>query len=105
MDDLYAACETLVKGGYCTYGIGFHPDGFYFNGVLGREGLQAYDAGNGYDGQITKCLYTDGGTVQNTIYNMLDNYQKLYKNTSPLPGVATTRARSFLSWLPATAPC
>ena len=80
MDDLYAACETLVKGGYCTYGIGFHPDGFYFNGVLGREGLQAYDAGNGYDGQITKCLYTDGGTVQNTIYNMLDNYQKLYKN-------------------------
>ena len=22
MDDLYAACETMVKGGYCTYGIG-----------------------------------------------------------------------------------
>lgn len=80
MDDLYAACEKLVKGGYCTYGIGFHPDGFYFNGVLGREGLQAYNNGNGYDGQITECLYMDGSTVQSTIYNMLDNYQKLYKN-------------------------
>lgn len=80
MEDLYTACETLVNGGFCTYGIGFHPDGFYFNAVLGREGLQAYDAGNGYDGDITQCLYMDGGKVQSTITSMLETYQKLYKN-------------------------
>ncbi|NLU25043.1 MAG: extracellular solute-binding protein [Clostridiales bacterium] len=79
-DDLYAACEKLVGGGYCTYGVGFHPDGFYFNAALGREGIQAYDNGNGYTGDITKCLYVDDKTVNNALTTMLTDYQKLYAN-------------------------
>lgn len=79
-DDLYAACEKLVKGGYCTYGVGFHPDGFYFNAALGREGIQAYDNGNGYKGGITKCLYMDDAKVHAALTTMLTDYQKLYAN-------------------------
>lgn len=78
-NDLYDACSTLVKGGYTTYGIGFHPDGFYFNAALGREGLQAYDNNNGLGSErITECLYTKDTQVHDAIYNMLDVYQKLH---------------------------
>lgn len=78
-NDLYDACVKLVEGGYTTYGIGFHPDGFYFNAALGREGLQAYNNNNGLGSErITECLYTKDAKVHDAIYNMLDVYQKLH---------------------------
>ena len=76
-DDIYAISKQLKDAGKTQYGIGFHPDGFYFNGVLGREGIQYYDAANGYDGDITKCLYVEDATAHDAIKNMLTNYQKL----------------------------
>ena len=78
-NDLYDACVKLVEGGYTTYGVGFHPDGFYFNAALGREGLQAYNNNNGLGSErITECLYTKDAKVHDAIYNMLDVYQKLH---------------------------
>ena len=85
MDDLYAACEKLVEGGYTKYGVGFHNDGFYFNGVLGREGLKAYNAGNGYEGKITECLYESDPTVNAAITNMLNVYQQLSAKNYMVP--------------------
>lgn len=77
--DLYEACKTIVEGGYATYGIGFHPDGYYFNAALGKEGIQAYNNNNGLGEEaITECLYTSDETVHDAIYNMLDVYQKLH---------------------------
>lgn len=84
--DLYNACVKLVKGGYCTYGVGFHPDGFYFNAALGREGLQAYNNNNGLKGErITECLYTKDTKVHDAIYTMLDVYQKLHAEKLCVP--------------------
>lgn len=77
--DLYEACKTIVDGGYATYGIGFHTDGYYFNAALGREGIQTYNNNNGLGSErITECLYTSDQTVHDAIYNMLDVYQKLH---------------------------
>lgn len=86
MNDLYDACVTLVKGGYATYGVGFHPDGFYFNAALGREGLQAYNNNNGLGAErITECLYTSDQAVHDAIYNMLEIYQKLHAEKLCVP--------------------
>ena len=85
-DDLYSACQELVNGGYTTYGIGFHPDGFYFNAALGREGIQAYNNNNGIGGEaITECLYNSDQTVHDAIFNMLDIYQKLHAENLCVP--------------------
>jgi sn-glycerol 3-phosphate transport system substrate-binding protein len=78
-EEVYAACKKLVSEGYCSYGIGFHPDGgYYFNASLAREAVIAYDNTNGYTGDITKCLYTDGGKVQQAVTKYLEFYKKLY---------------------------
>lgn len=78
MEDLYEASKKLVDGGYTTYGTSFHPDGFYFNAVLGREGINYYNADNGYSGKITECWYLSDSTAYNAIYTMLNVYQKLH---------------------------
>lgn len=84
--DLYDASKKLVDGGFTTYGIGFHPDGFYFNAALGREGIKAYDNDNGLNGErITKCLYEEDETVHNAVYAMLDVYQKLHAEELCVP--------------------
>ena len=77
-EDLYTISKKLVNGGYTTYGIGFHPDGFYFNAALGREGIMYYDNDNGYKGTIEHCLYTSDSTVNNAVKTMLGVYQKLH---------------------------
>ena len=77
-EDLYTISKKLVDGGYTTYGIGFHPDGFYFNAALGREGIMYYDNDNGYKGTIEHCLYTSDSTVNNAVKTMLGVYQKLH---------------------------
>jgi len=78
-EEVYAACKKLVSEGYCTYGIGFHPDGgYYFNASLAREAVLAFDNTDGYTGDITKCLYTDGGKVQESVTKYLEFYKKLY---------------------------
>ena len=79
MNDLYDASAKLVKGGFTTYGVGFHPDGFYVNAALGREGIQAYNNNNGIGSErITECLYTSDATVHDAMANMLGVYQKLH---------------------------
>ena len=79
LDDVYEVSSKLVNGGYTNYGIGFHPDGFYFNALLGREGLQAYNNGNGYsDERITECLYTTDPAVHDAVYHMLSVYRNLH---------------------------
>ena len=77
-EDLYTISKKLVDGGYTTYGIGFHPDGYYFNAALGREGIMYYDNDNGYKGTIENCLYTSDSTANNAVKTMLGTYQKLY---------------------------
>ena len=77
-EDLYTVSKKLVDGGYTTYGIGFHPDGFYFNAALGREGIMYYDNDNGYKGTIEHCLYTSDSTVNSAVKTMLGVYQKLH---------------------------
>jgi sn-glycerol 3-phosphate transport system substrate-binding protein len=84
-DDLLAACRKLKAEGYCSTPIGFHPDGFYFNEMLGREGIMYYDNDNGYSGDITKCLYVDDAKVNATIAKMLDFYQTLHKEGLAVP--------------------
>lgn len=83
---IYEASKKLVEGGYCTYGVGFHPDGFYPTAAIGREGLQAYNANNGYsDERITECLYISDSTVHDAIYEMLEAYQKLHAENLCVP--------------------
>ena len=84
--DIYEVSKKLVDGGYTTYGIGFHPDGFYFNAALGREGVQAYDNNNGLGAErITKCLYQEDETVHQAVYTMLDVYRKLHEENLCIP--------------------
>ena len=78
MEDLYNASKKLVDGGYTTYGTGFHPDGFYFNAMLGREGINYYNGDNGYSDKITECWYVSDPTANNAIKTMLTYYQKLH---------------------------
>lgn len=86
MNDLYDASAKLVKGGFTTYGVGFHPDGFYVNAALGREGIQAYNNNNGIGSErITECLYTSDATVHDAMANMLGVYQKLHAEKLCVP--------------------
>lgn len=86
MNDLYDACSKLVSGGYTTYGVGFHPDGFYINAALGREGIQAYNNDNGLGSErITECLYTSDSAVHDAMANMLSVYQKLHAEKLCVP--------------------
>ena len=85
MTAIYEACKKLVEGGYCTYGIGFHPDGYYPTATIGREGLIAYNNRNGYDGQITECLYVSDETVNAALTEMLTAYQKLHAENLCVP--------------------
>lgn len=78
LDKVYEACKKLVEGGYTTYGIGFHPDGYYFSAALAREAVPSFDNNNGYAGTITKCLYTDGAKAGQTVEAMLNFYKKIY---------------------------
>ena len=85
-DDLYEVSKTLVEGGYCTYGIGFHPVGYYVNGAITREGLKAYNNDNGWSGErITECLYTSDATVNAALTNMLTVYQKMSAENLMVP--------------------
>lgn len=85
-EDLYNACKTLVDGGYTTYGIGFHPDGFYFNAALGREGIQAYNNNNGLGSEpITECLYESDQQVHDAVSQMLRVYQELHADNYCIP--------------------
>lgn len=85
MTAVYEASKKLVEGGYCTYGIGFHPDGYYPTAAIGREGLIAYNNRNGYDGQITDCLYVSDATVNAALTEMLTAYQKLHAENLCVP--------------------
>lgn len=81
-----AACRKLVNGGYCTYGIGFHTDaGYYVNASIAREGVIAFDNRDGLDGDITKCLYQDGGEAQAALTNYLTFYKDLYSENLAVP--------------------
>ena len=83
---LYDTCKTLVDGGYCTYGIGFHPVGYYVNGAITREGLKAYNNDNGWSGEaITECLYTKDQNVYDSLYTMLEVYQKMGAESLMVP--------------------
>ena len=82
---LYEACKKLVEEGYCSYGIGFHPDGYYPTATIGREGLIAYNNRNGYDGKITECLYVSDATVNAALTEMLTAYQKLHAENLCVP--------------------
>ena len=83
--DIYEASKKLVEGGYCTYGVGFHPDGYYPTASIGREGLIAYNNRNGYDGKITECLYVSDDTVNAALTEMLTAYQKLHAENLCVP--------------------
>ena len=85
MEDIYEVSKRLVSEGRTTFGIGFHPSGFYFNAVVGREGVQLYDNDNGYSGTITKCLYTEDQTAHDTVASMLNIYQDLYADKLAIP--------------------
>ena len=85
MEDLYNASKKLVDGGYTTYGTGFHPDGFYFNAMLGREGINYYNGDNGYSDKITECWYVSDATANNAIKTMLTYYQKLHAESLCVP--------------------
>ncbi len=81
-----AACRTLVNGGYCKYGIGFHNSaGYYLSASIAREGVIAFDNRDGLDGEITKCLYQDGGEAQAAITNYLMFYKDLYAENLAVP--------------------
>ena len=85
-EDMYNACKKIVEGGYAKYGMGFHPDGYYFNVGIGREGLMAYNNDNGLKGErITECLYVSDKNVYNTIYTMLEYYQKMHAENLVMP--------------------
>ena len=86
MNDLYEASKKLVDGGYCTYGIGFHADGYYPSAMLGREGLTAYNNQNGRSTDpITQCLYTSDEAVYAALSEMLTVYQKLHTENLCIP--------------------
>ena len=85
LEDIYSVSKKLISEGDTTFGIGFHPSGFYFNAVVGREGVQLYDNDNGYSGKITKCLYTEDQAAHDTVASMLTFYQNLYADKLAIP--------------------
>lgn len=77
--DLPRLAKVFVEGGYAKKAIGFHEYGGMVNIALAIQGADSFDAGNGYEGNVTKCLYTEGKTYE-AIYNMLSAYRELYVN-------------------------
>ncbi len=85
MEGIVDVAKELVDGGYCTYGIGFHPSGYYANVNCAREGVNIYDNRNGYDGTVTKCLFLDGGAAQEAVVKLITAYKKLYNGNYAVP--------------------
>ncbi len=85
MNDLYEAGKKLVDGGFCKKAIGFHPSGYYANCMLAYDPVDTFDAKNGMDGRVTKCLYMDGGDAQKAVTAILDYYKKLYAGGYGVP--------------------
>ncbi len=84
LQDVYEISKKLVDGGYCEYGVAFHPNGYYVNAALAVEGVDSVDAGNGYNGKATASLY-DTSPTKDALYSMLDAYQKIYAGGYGVP--------------------
>lgn len=76
--------KDITKGGYATYGMGFHKDGDYINNMMALEGVDAVDNGNGYTDFATRSLYTEGATNA-ALTEALTAYADLYVNGAAMP--------------------
>lgn len=85
IESLFAAAKDLVDRGFCTYGIGFNAGGYFANVNLAREGINAYNNRNGYDGDVTECLFLDGGPVQDAMVKLITAYKDLYAGKYAVP--------------------
>lgn len=76
--------KDITKGGYATYGMGFHKDGAYLNNMMTLEGVDAVDNDNGYTDFATRSLYTEGATNA-ALTEAMTAYADLYANGAAMP--------------------
>lgn len=76
--------KDITKGGYATYGMGFHKDGAYLNNMMTLEGVDAVDNDNGYTDFATRSLYTEGATNA-ALTEAMTAYAELYANGAAMP--------------------
>lgn len=79
------ADKGILKYGYC---IG---DGNDLYDMLIYQGVDIFDGGNGYTGDITKCLYTEGDTNA-ALKKLLTLQAGLFKNGAAYKNVGGTSA-------------
>ena len=79
MDDVYAACEKICKGGFAKYGIAEEHSGIWANYAFHRAGYYTVDNDNGMLGLPTKCLYDDN---TNGFADVVTKYYTHWKNIS-----------------------
>lgn len=84
-----AVDKGLVKYGYC---IG---DGNDVYDMLIYQGVDIFDGGNGYDGDVTKCLYTEGETNA-ALKKLIGLQAKLFKSGAAYKNTGGTSASMSL---------
>lgn len=78
LEKLSAAAKAMVKGGYVKYGISFNG-GVDLLDLLTLQGIDIVDAGNGYNGNATKCLFKEGNT-NTMVKKVMGTVADLYKS-------------------------
>ena len=78
-DKVAEAAAAIVNGGYTQYGVGFHKNGAYLSDMLSVQGVDIVDMDDGYSGDATKCLYTEGETYE-ALHEAMEIFSGLYQN-------------------------
>lgn len=84
-----AVNKGAVKYGYCP------GDGSDIYDMLLYQGVDLFDGGNGYTGDVTKCMYNQGDTYQ-ALKKLLTMQAELYSTNVAYPNASGTQGGSNL---------
>lgn len=95
-EKIAAAATKAVKDGHSTYGISF-AGGQDMVDMLTMQGVELLDAGNGFEGDITKSLYKEGETNE-ALKKAMNIFTQLYKDKVAIEhGSTSTNASVFMA--------
>lgn len=84
VQDMARVSKILVGKGIAEYGVGFHKYDGLPQIVLAVQGVDSFDNGNGYTGDVEKCLYDTGATFK-AMHNYMQALQDMAKDGTLIP--------------------
>lgn len=82
--DMARVSKILKDKGIAEYGVGFHKYDGLPQIVLAVQGVDSFNNGNGYDGDVTECLY-DTGATHEAMHNYMQALQDMAKDGTLIP--------------------